>query len=200
MRVWFRNVVDAIVTIVKGMIVTLWYFRESYRRQRAWSPVVGTNPYGTGTFTERFEYPEKPAAIKTRYRGYHRFDLTTCIGCDQCAKACPVSCIYIHKERNPVGKGFKINGFIIDYTKCMFCALCVDPCPVECIFMGSNHDLSCYSRDGCVVDYAKLPLDIAWGRTTLNPTAVAESKVITQPVWTKPPEPAKPEKAAKAAT
>lgn len=97
----------------------------------------------------------------------------------------PVDCIYIEKEKSPVGKGFRIDGFTIDYTKCMFCALCVEPCPVDCIFMGSNHDLSCYSRDGCIVDYAKLPLQVAWGQTTLNPTAVAESKVLYEPVWVK---------------
>ena len=36
-----------------------------------------------------------------------------------------------------------------------------------------------------VLDYAKLPLEIAWGNTTLNPTAVSESKVLHQPVWVK---------------
>ena len=118
-------------------------------------------------------------------RGFHRFDLTVCIGCEKCAVACPVDCIYIEKEKSPVGKGFRINGFTIDYTKCMFCALCVEPCPVDCIFMGSNFDLSCFSRDGCIVDYAKLPLDIAWGQTSLNPTAVSESKVLYEPVWVK---------------
>ncbi len=149
---WLRNVIQAVMTTAKGMLITLSYFFDTYRRR---------------TFTEKFEYPELPVPVSPRYRGFHRFDLTTCIGCDQCAKACPVDCIYIHKERNPVGKGFRVNGFMIDYTKCMFCSLCVDPCPVECIFMGSNHDLSTYSRDGCIVDYAKLPLDIAWGQTTL---------------------------------
>ena len=54
-----------------------------------------------------------------------------------------------------------------------FCALCVDPCPVDCIFMGSNYDISCYSRDGCIVDFAKLPVEVAWGQTTLNPTNVS---------------------------
>jgi NADH-quinone oxidoreductase subunit I len=73
----------------------------------------------------------------------------------------------------------------------MFCALCVDPCPVDCIFMGSNFDLSTFTRDGCVVDYAKLPLEVACGQATLNPTAVQESKRISLPVWTKPPEPPK---------
>jgi NADH-quinone oxidoreductase subunit I len=63
---------------------------------------------------------------------------------------------------------------------------------VDCIFMGSIYDISTYSRDGCVVDYAKLPLEIAWGQATLNPTAVLESKRVSLPVWTKGPEPQKP--------
>ncbi len=48
--------------------------------------------------------------------------------------------------------------------------------------MGSTYDLSCYSRDGCLVDFAKLPLEIAWGRASLNPTAVALSKSVLKPV------------------
>lgn len=170
MLAWFRNVWMAVATIVRGLLVTLRVMGRTYNRK---------------AFTQIYEYPEVPLKVKPRYRGFHRFDLTTCIGCEKCAQACPVDCIYIEKEKSPVGKGFRLNGFAIDYTKCMFCALCVEPCPVDCIFMGSNHDLSCYSRDGCIVDYAKLPLEIAWNRASLNPTAVAESKVLHKPVWVK---------------
>jgi NADH-quinone oxidoreductase subunit I len=166
---WLGNVVEAVSTVGYGMWVTLRTWFKTYRPERQ-------------TFTEHFEYPELPVPVAARFRGFHRFDLTTCIACDQCARACPVDCIYIGKQRVEHGKGFKVTAFVIDYTKCMFCALCVEPCPVDCIFMGSTHDLSCYSRDGCIVDFSRLPLEIAWGRATLNPTAVADSKVITQPV------------------
>ena len=166
---WFGNVVEAVYTVAHGMWVTLRTWVKTYQPERK-------------AFTEHFEYPELPVPVAARYRGFHRFDLTTCISCDQCAKACPVDCIYIGKERVEGGKGFKITGYTIDYTKCMFCALCVEPCPVDCIFMGATHDLSCYSRDGCIVDFSRLPLEVAWGRATLNPTAVADSKVITEPV------------------
>lgn len=171
---WFRNVNLAVGTILASMYVTLKYFLRTYRR---------------GTFTERFEYPEKPVPVRPRYRGFHRFDLTACIGCDKCARACPVDCIYIDKEKaKPPAKGFVVTGFAIDYTKCMFCSLCVDPCPADCIYMGSTYDISCYTRDGCIVDFAKLPLDVAWGPDTLSPTAVYESKKVALPVWTKEAE------------
>lgn len=166
---WLRDILDAVKTVCQGLYVTLRYWLKTYDPQRK-------------TFTEHFEYPELPVPVAPRYRGFHRYDLTTCIACDQCAKACPVDCIYIGKERVTQGKGFKVTGFTIDYTKCMFCALCVEPCPVDCIFMGATHDLSCYSRDGCIVDFSRLPVEVAWGRATLNPTAVAGSKVIAEPV------------------
>jgi len=166
---WLDNIRTTVLTIYKGMMVTLRYWLITYRADR-------------GTFTHKFEYPELPAPVAARYRGFHRFDLTTCISCDQCAKACPVDCIYIGKERVENGKGFKITGFAIDYSKCMFCALCVEPCPVDCIFMGGTLDLSCYSRDGCIVDYSRLPVNVAWGRASINPTAVAESKMVVEPI------------------
>lgn len=177
MRGWLRNIWLAVSTVAEGLRVTLRYGLSTYRSDRR-------------TFTHHFEYPEKPVPIAPRFRGFHRFDLTTCIGCDLCAKACPVDCIYIGKERVTQGKGFRITGYCIDYTKCIFCALCVEPCPVDCIFMGATHDLSCYSRDGCIVDFSRLPLEVAWGRDTLNPTAVAESKVIVAPVHGGPNQPA----------
>lgn len=194
---WFRNVYMAILTVAQGMAITLRYFFQSYKHNRTFSHLQPGYQTG-GTFTHHFEYPELPVPVKPRYRGFHRFDLTTCIGCDKCARACPVDCIYIEKIKNPVGKGFRVNGFKIDYTKCMFCALCVDPCPVDCIFMGSTYDQSCFSRDGCIVDFAKLPVETAWGQASLNPNAVAASKLVSEPVWTKPPDPPAPEKKAPA--
>lgn len=169
MFLWPRNIGMTVWTVASGLGLTLRNWLVTYRSDR-------------GTFTERFEYPEKPVSVAARYRGFHRYDLTTCIACVQCAKACPVDCIYIGKERVVNGKGFRVTGFAIDYSKCMFCALCVEPCPVDCIFMGACHDLSCYSRDGCIVDFARLPLDVAWGRATLNPVAVAQAKVLADVV------------------
>ena len=171
MKNWFLDLIAAIRTLAAGMFVTLRQFLQTYRR---------------GTFTSAFAYPELPVPVRPRYRGFHRFDLTACIGCDKCARACPVDCIYIEKEKAVAPlKGFVVTGFKIDYTKCMFCSLCVDPCPADCLYMGSTYDLSTYTRDGCIVDFAKLPLETAWGPAALNPTAVMESKKVSLPVWVK---------------
>jgi NADH-quinone oxidoreductase subunit I len=91
---WFRNIRNAILTVANGMLVTLRYWVVTYDPKRK-------------TFTDQFAYPELPVPVAPRYRGFHRYDLTTCIACDQCAKACPVDCIYIGKERVTQGKGFK---------------------------------------------------------------------------------------------
>jgi NADH-quinone oxidoreductase subunit I len=166
---WLRNIGHAVWTVADAMWVTVRYWFVTYDPKRK-------------TFTEHFEYPELPVPVAPRYRGFHRFDLTSCIACERCARDCPVDCIYIGKQRAEGRKGFQVTSFVIDYTKCMFCGICTESCPVDCIFMGSSHDLSSYARDGCIVDFSRLPLEVAWGRATLNPTAVARSKDISKPV------------------
>ncbi|MFZ5832724.1 MAG: 4Fe-4S binding protein [Planctomycetota bacterium] len=166
---WFRNVFQAVSTVAQALWVGLRYIIRTYDPERR-------------TFTEHFEYPELPVPIAPRFRGYHRFDITSCIACERCARDCPVGCIYIGKERAPGKKGFQLTTYTIDYGKCMFCSICTESCPVDCIFMGGSYDLSCYSRDGCVVDFTRLPVEIAWGRNTLDPTAVAYSKLVDRPV------------------
>ena len=183
MRQWFRNVIVAIKTVGQGMWVTLWYFLQTYKRK---------------VFTQHFEYPELPVPVKPRYRGFHRFDLTTCIGCDKCARACPVDCIYIEKTKNPVGKGFRVNGFKIDYTKCMFCA---------CASIRARSIASSWARRtirAATVATAASSISPSCRGNSLGP-GVAQShggggvEAMTAPVWTKPADPPPPPKAAPAA-
>ncbi len=169
MREWLSSLISAVLSVAQAFWITLKQWLQTYRPSR-------------GTFTRAYEFPERPAIILPRFRGFHRYDLTSCIACGRCARDCPVSCIYIEKERVAGRKGFRVKSFIIDYSKCMFCGFCTENCPTDCIFMGQTYDLSCLSRDGCVVDFAKLPLEIAWGYGRLNPSAVALSKYVLLPV------------------
>lgn len=141
---YFRDIYDTLKSITIGMRITLRYlFSKSVT----------------------IHYPFEKLAFAPRFRGIHEFEADRCIACDMCAKACPVDCIYIDKSGarkidKKTGKvdtkGGELLRYAIDYQKCMFCALCTEPCPTECIHMGKNHDLSSYSRQDMIVEFAEL--------------------------------------------
>jgi NADH-quinone oxidoreductase subunit I len=139
---YVRQVFDALVSIAIGMRITLKYLFVR--------PVT-------------IQYPFEKLAFAPRYRGIHEFEADKCIACDQCAKACPVDCIYIEKSAprkidKATGKatGGELLRFAIDYQKCMFCALCTEPCPTDCIHMGKLHDMSAYNRQDMIVEFTEL--------------------------------------------
>lgn len=163
---WFGDIARAVVTVLQALWVTLRYLFVTYDPQR-------------GTFTEKFEYPERPAKIAARFHGFHRYDLPRCIACERCVKDCPVSCISLKRQKAKERKGFEATEYVIDYSRCMFCGICVEVCPTDCLEFGTAYDMSCYDRNGCVVNFVPLPPEIAWGADALNPTIVALSQQKT---------------------
>ena len=143
-RTYFQEIFDTVRSIVIGLRITIKYCFQK---------------------TVTVQYPEQRLALAPRYRGIHEFEANKCIACDMCAKACPVDCIYIdatapRKIDKKTGlvdaSGGELLRFAIDYSKCLFCALCTEPCPTDCIHMGKLHDLSSYSRQDVVVEFAEL--------------------------------------------
>ena len=175
MFTWFSNIFRVVWTVIRSLWTTLVIGGRTYDRTLK-------------TFTEKFEYPELPAPIAPRFHGFHRYEHENCTGCGACARNCPADCIYIEKNPEKIEghKGFWATSMTFDYGKCMFCALCAESCPTKCLQMGGTFDLSCYSRDGTIVDFCKLPPEIATGRDTINPTIVAQSKLQTEPYLATP--------------
>ena len=55
-----------------------------------------------------------------RFRGFHRYDLTTCIACERClARVSGRFASNVGKQKAVGRKGFQITSYTIDYTKCM---------------------------------------------------------------------------------
>lgn len=113
------------------------------------------------------QYPSVKPELPERERNRLYVNMDDCIGCDQCSRACPVSCIEIETVKSIPGEdlGTTSNGkkkalwvtkFDIDFAKCCYCQLCVFPCPTECIYMTDVYEFSEYERQNFVYDFVTL--------------------------------------------
>ena len=113
------------------------------------------------------QYPSVKPQLPERERNRLYVNMDDCIGCDQCSRACPVSCIEIETVKSIPGEdlGTTSNGkkkalwvttFNIDFAKCCYCQLCVFPCPTECIYMTDVYEFSEFQRENLVYDFVTL--------------------------------------------
>lgn len=113
------------------------------------------------------EYPEERDVLPQGVRSKLYVNIDDCIGCNLCARACPVNCIDIETVKttedvdlgktstgNP--KRFWLTRFDIDMSKCMYCDLCVYPCPTNCIYMVPEYEYSEYDRENLVFQFSNL--------------------------------------------
>jgi NADH-quinone oxidoreductase subunit I len=164
----FGKIVGVVATVAKVL-------RVSARQQ------TSTSSPQRREFASRIEYRRVRFSVTGRRRGSHRYDLTGCIACARCARNCPAGCIHVGKERVPGRRGLQITTFTIDYAKCLGCGLCSRLCPTGCLMMDSSHGLSWYSRGRGIVDFSRLPVEVAWGRSTLGPTVTPRPRAFTRP-------------------
>jgi len=146
MRNYFIQFWQGLFTILIGMKVT---FRHLF------IPAV------------TIQYPSVKPQLPERERNRLYVNMDDCIGCDQCARACPVNCIEIETVKSIPGEdlGTTSNGkkkalwvttFNIDFAKCCYCQLCVFPCPTECIYMTDVYEFSEFQRENLVFDFVTL--------------------------------------------
>jgi NADH-quinone oxidoreductase subunit I len=113
------------------------------------------------------QYPSVKPQLPERERNRLYVNMDDCIGCDQCARACPVNCIEIEtvkslpeedlgKTSNGKKKALWVTKFNIDFAKCCYCQLCVFPCPTECIYMTDVYEFSEFQRENLLYDFATL--------------------------------------------
>ena len=138
---YFLSVFDGIYTTLRGMQITAKY----------WNFVFSFKPLGIRR--ERpvtMQYPEVKPDVQVGYRGKHIYVKALCIACHICEKTCPVTCIKMDVEGK--GKAAVVKSYKVDYTKCLFCNLCSEVCPVDCLWLGTQYDLTQYSREACMME------------------------------------------------
>jgi len=149
MKEYLNNIYSALFTIFVGMKVTF---------KHLFVPSV------------TIQYPDVKLDLPERERNRLYVNMDDCIGCDQCARACPVNCIEIEtvkslpeedlgKTSNGKKKALWVTKFDIDIAKCCYCQLCVFPCPTECIYMTDVHEFSEFERNNLVYDFVTLTPD-----------------------------------------
>lgn len=126
--------------------------------------------------TVTLQYPRVKKAMPERVRNRLYMNFDDCIGCELCAKACPVDCIDIEVMKAPptvdLGttstgqkKRIYVTKFDIDIAKCCYCALCVYPCPTECLKMTDVYEFSEYDRHNLIYNF-----------TTMTPAEVESAR------------------------
>lgn len=145
MRHYFRNIYIATWTVLVGMALTLRHlFTKSVTLQ----------------------YPDEKWELPVGARAQLFNNIDDCIGCNACANACPVDCIYIDTIKALPGedlgeasdghkKRLHVVRFDIDMSKCCYCALCTYPCPTECLIMTTRYENSVYHREDLVYHYSR---------------------------------------------
>lgn len=129
---WFKDVWEGFWTVLVGMRIT-------------WRHVF------TQPATLQYPSVKWPLPPRSRMRLFMKYE--DCIGCGQCARACPVQCISIKAEKrdkekpaiwastgNPIK--LDVSVFDIDMSLCCYCNLCVYPCPTECIYMTPEYEFA----------------------------------------------------------
>jgi NADH-quinone oxidoreductase subunit I len=129
---WSRDLWEGFYTVLVGMKIT-W--------RHLFTPSV------------TLQYPEEKWTLPPRSRMRLFMKYEDCIGCGQCARACPVQCIYIKADKRdpkapPIyaanGQGIKLDVavFDIDMSLCCYCNLCTYPCPTDCIYMTPEYEFA----------------------------------------------------------
>jgi len=176
---WLRDVWEGFSTVLVGMNIT---WRHLFVNKVT------------------LHYPEEKWQLPPRSRMRLFMKYEDCIGCGQCARACPVDCIYIKTDKRPAtapaiwaadGTPIKLDTklFDIDMSLCCYCNLCTYPCPTNCIYMTPEYEFASTDLTNHLYHFAKPNAKFL----TVNPKPPAKPVVNTPaPAAPGAPTPAAP--------
>jgi len=150
--------------IVKGLIITMQHFFQSYLDDMKWFRRRYYTAEGiqhrssaqtSGIFTVQYPEEKLPVPEEFRFMPFLLYEENAdgtkqdrCTSCGICAKVCPPQCIWIEQVNHPeTGRPVpEPKEFFIDIDICMNCGLCAEYCPFDAIKMDHIYELSVYNR------------------------------------------------------
>lgn len=113
-------------------------------------------------------YPDVKWTTPERFRGRLHNNIEDCIGCQACAKNCPVSCITIQTEKRGPDeepqftseeggkrpKKLRVIQYDIDLSLCCYCGYCTEQCPTGCLRMIPEYEFSVYDKRDLIYRWA----------------------------------------------
>ena len=161
---YLKDIIDSLRNMGTGLKSSGKHMAKSGKKNE---PLGIENPayfeQDSGPITIEYPKARVPVPDTGRYRLHMETD--DCIGCDKCARICPVDCITIETFRADGDLGTTSDGtmkrlhlpvFDIDMGKCMYCGLCTTVCPTECLVMTKVYDYSEYDRDNFVYHFGAM--------------------------------------------
>ncbi|HHG85734.1 MAG TPA: NADH-quinone oxidoreductase subunit I, partial [Bacteroidetes bacterium] len=171
-------------SIMQGLRLTAKHSRKGFKRAAPLGVMEeGYFDKNEGPITIQYPAEKVPVPDNGRYRLHMETD--DCIGCDKCARICPVDCITIDTFRADGDLGRTSDGtlkrlhlptFDIDMAKCMFCGLCTTVCPTECLVMTKVYDFSEFDRDNFVYHFGAYSPQEEVGIRKVTEVALAKKK------------------------
>jgi NADH-quinone oxidoreductase subunit I len=134
---YFKSIFEAVISLVKGMKMTGYYFTHTKE-----------------IITQ--EYPDNKSTLKLaeRFRGevvmpHDQKNEHRCTGCQACEIACPNGTIKIITKTEITADGKKkkrIDQFVYNLAMCTFCNMCIEACPSDAIKMSQDFEHSVLDR------------------------------------------------------
>ncbi len=160
-RTYIGEIANAVKMVIKGLGLSGKHLRKGLKPNEPLG--IESDRYfdqNQGPITIQYPAVRIPVPDTGRYRLH--METEDCIGCDKCARVCPVDCITIETFRADGDLGKTSDGtikrlhlpvFDIDMGKCMYCGLCTTVCPTECLIMTKVYDFSEFDRDNLVYHF-----------------------------------------------